>query len=141
MIKKLSAIFVLLLALVLQLWFVPGGMRGDFVLATLIAFSFLFDLPELSVAILFSVFVLNPFAWPSIDMALLVLLPLMTYVMRRWFSLDIWTGGAVAIALGIFFYYLLVIPGPMFHAFGSLLLDMIAGVAFGEIVLYGMVFE
>ena len=41
--KHLSAILVFILAVMLQLWFAPAGMRGDFVLATLVVFAFLFE--------------------------------------------------------------------------------------------------
>lgn len=136
--KYLSALLALLFAFVLQLWFVPGGMRGDFILATLIAFSFLFDLAELSVALLLALFIVNPFPWPSIDMALFILLPLATYFARRWFSLDMWIGGAAAIALGIFLFYIILVPGPLIHWFGFFVLDVLVCVAFGELLLYGM---
>ena len=139
MIKYLSATLVLALAIVLQLWFTPAGIRGDFVLAMLIIFSFLFEFPELLVFVLLAVLVIDPFPWFNLEVVLFVLIPFATYGLRRWFALEAWIGGAVSIALGIFLFYLIIAPSEMFSAFGFLLLDIAACVAFGELMLSGMV--
>lgn len=136
--KYLLAIFVFILAVMLQLWFASGGMRGDFVLAALIVFAFLFEFWELVAFILFGIFLLN--LWPSFNLAMLMfaLVPLAIYVLRRRFSLDLWLGVAASIAGGIIVFYAVTAPLAAFSAAGPLILDLIACVLFGELVLCGM---
>lgn len=136
--KYLSALLVFLLAVMLQLWFAPSGMRGDFVLATLIVFSFVFELWELVIFALLAVFLMNTAFIPDLAMLTLFLVPLATSVLRRRFSLDPWLGAPAAIACGIITFYAVTAPGAALHAIGFLLVDMLVCVLFGELVLCGM---
>ena len=136
--KYLSAFFVFTLAVMLQLWFAPAGMRGDFVLAALVVFSFLFEFWELTAFILLGIFLLNS---PSIftSAALMVILvPLAVYFMRRRFPLDPWFGVAAGIVGGIAVFYAVTAPIAALHAIGFLLIDMLMCVLFGELVFCGM---
>lgn len=136
--KHLSAILVFALAIMLQLWFSPGGMRGDFVLAALIVFAFLFEFWELIFFILLGIFFLNPSLGPNIGMFMLAIVPLAAYFVRRRFSLDPWLGAAAGVAIGAIVFYAVVAPMAAFHAVGFLLLDILACVLFGELMLYGI---
>lgn len=136
--KHIAAVVIFALAIVLQLWFSPGGMRGDFVLTTLIVLSFLFSFPELLVFVLLAVVVVNPFPWLSLDMTLLALIPLATHIVSRWFALDVWIGGAISIVLGILLFYLGVAPHSVLSAPGFFMLDIVVCVAFGELIFWGM---
>jgi hypothetical protein len=136
--KYLSAILVFILAVMLQLWLAPGGIHGDFVLTALIVFAFLFEFWELAAFIIFGIFLLN--LWPSFNLAMLmfVLVPLVVYVLCRRFSLDLWLGVAASIAGGIIVFYAVTAPLAAFSAAGPLILDLIACIIFGELVLCGM---
>lgn len=136
--KYLSAILVFILALMLQVWFVPGGMRGDFVLSVLIVFALLFEFWELVAFILLGTFLINSSFHLDITTLLFALVPLIVYFVRRRFSLDPWLGGAVGIACGIVFLYVVTVPTAVFHAIGFLLLDILVCIIWGGLVLYGM---
>lgn len=136
--KYLSAIFVLVLAIMLQLWFAPGGMRGDFVLAALIVFAFLFDFWELAAFDLVAVFLLNPMPAFNVDILVFSLVPLAVYFLRRRFSWDPWLGAAFGVACGILFLYTVTAPAVAFTAIGLLLSDILVCVLFSELILCGM---
>jgi hypothetical protein len=138
MIKHLSATLVLILAVMLQLWFAPAGMRGDFVLATLIVFAFLFSFWELIAFVLFGIFLLDlsPYSVPT--MLMLALVPLALYFVRRRFPLDPWSGAAAGIALGIAVFYAVTAPVAALHAAGFLALDILVCILFGVFVLWGV---
>jgi hypothetical protein len=136
--KYLSAVLVFILAVMLQLWFAPAGMRGDFVLATLIVFAFLFEFWELAVFILLGIFLLNVASYSEFAMLMLVLVPLAVYFLRRRFTLDLWLGVPAGILCGIIVFYAVIAPIAAFHAAGFLVLDILACVLFGELVLWGM---
>jgi hypothetical protein len=136
--KHFSAILVFILALMLQLWFAPAGVRGDFVLAALIVFAFLFTFWELIAFVLFGVFLLNTAFYPGLAMFFWAAIPLVVYAARRRFPFDPWFGAALGIALGIPAFYAVTAPGAAVHAIGFLLLDILACIIFGELVLCGM---
>ena len=138
MIKYLSAGLVLILAVMLQLWFAPAGIRGDFAIATLIVFSFLFEFWELVIFILRGVLFLNSSPYPDIAMVMLALIPLIIYFLRRRFPLDPWVGAGAGIVLGTIVFYAVTAPSAAFHAVGPLSIDILACVLFGELMLAGM---
>jgi len=136
--KYLSATLVLLLAVMFQLWFTPGGAHGDFVLATLIVFAFLFEFWELILFVLLGVFIMNSSVHPDTTMLMLVIIPLGAYVARRYFSLDPWLGAAAGIAVGVIIFYAVVAPIAAVHAIGLLVFDILISALFGELVLFGI---
>ncbi len=138
MIKYLSAVLIFVLAFMLQLWFAPGGMRGDFVLAALVVFAFLFDFWELVIFILLGIFLLNLPLYSKIAAVLFVAIPLAVYFMRRRFPLHQWFGVVAGIVGGIVIFYAVAAPVVAWHAAGFLLIDIFACVIFGELVLAGM---
>jgi hypothetical protein len=137
-VKYLSAILVLILGVTLQLWFVPGGMRGDFALAALIVFALIFDFWELAALDLAAVFLLNPSPAFTADIIIFALVPFAVYFLRKRFSWDPWLGAVFAVACGILFLYAAIAPTAAFHMLGYLLLDVLACVLFGELILCGM---
>jgi hypothetical protein len=136
--KHIAVILVFALALMLQLWFAPAGVRGDFVLATLIIFAFLFDIWELAAFVLFAVFLLNPFPAFHFDILIFALIPFAVYFLRQRFSWDPWFGGAFGIICGISLLSIAIAPIVAFHTLGYLLLDVLACILFGELILCGM---
>jgi hypothetical protein len=138
MIKHLSAILVFVLAVMLQLWFAPGGMHGDFVLAALVVLAFLFEFWELVIFILFGMFLLDSSLYPDITMFMFALVPIAVYFMRRRFSFDPWLGAPALIVLGIIVFYTVVAPLAAFRAAGFLALDILACAIFGELILCGI---
>jgi hypothetical protein len=136
--KYLSATLVFLLAVMLQLWFAPGGMRGDFVLAVLIVFSFVFEFWELLIFVLLAAFLMNAAFHPDLAVLMLVLVPLAVFAVRRRFSLDPWLGIPAVIAVGIVLFYAVTAPVAALHAIGFLLIDILICILFGELVLVGM---
>jgi hypothetical protein len=136
--KHLLAILVFILALMLQLWFAPAGMRGDFVLATLVVFAFLFAFWELVIFILLGIFLLNSSPYFNLAMLMLAVIPLLIYVIRRRFPLDRWFGTAFGIVVSIPIFYAVTAPVAAFHMIGFLSLDILACVIFGELLLCGM---
>ena len=137
--KYISAILVFVLALMLELWFAPGGMRGDFVLASLIVFSFIFEFWELAIFILLGIFLMDSALHPDVAMLLFAFVPIALYIIRRRFSLDPWLGVPAGIIVGIAVFYAILAPAAEFHAVGFLLIDILACILFGELVLCGMV--
>lgn len=136
--KYLSAILVFILALLLQIWFAPGGMRGDFVLAALVVFAFLFDFWELVAFILLGIFLLGSSPYPDVTAFMFVVVPLAVYFARRRFSLEPWLGAAAGIAAGVVVFYAVTAPVSAFHAAAFLSLDILACILFGELVLCGI---
>ena len=136
--KHVLAILVFALALLLQVWFAPAGMRGDFVLTVLIVFAFLFPLRELVIFILAGIFFTQASPYPDPAMFMLAIVPILVYLMRRHFPLDPWVGAAIGIAIGIPFFYAVVAPLAAFHGIFFLVFDILLCVLFGELVLWGI---
>ncbi len=122
----------------LQLWFAPGGVRGDFILAALIVFAFVFSFWELFIFALLGVFLVNSSPHLSVAMIVFFLIPLAAYFVRRRFPLNPWMGAAGAIAAGIALFYAATAPVAASGAVGFLVLDILASIFFGESVLYGL---
>lgn len=136
--KHFSAILVFILAIMLQAWFAPAGVRGDFVLATLVVIALLFTFWELAIFVLFGVFLLHASPYPDLAMLLLAGIPFAAYFIRRHFYLDPWFGAAVLIAASILLFYAVTAPLAALHAIPLLALDIVACVLFGELILYGI---
>ena len=136
--KHFLAILAFILAVMLQLWLAPAGIRGDFALAALVVCTFLFEFWELAVFILFGIFLLNSSSGLSAAMLMLAIVPLAIFAARKSLSLDPWLGAAVGIVAGIIVFYAVVAPVVAFHAAGFLALDILACVFFGELTLYGI---
>jgi hypothetical protein len=136
--KYFPAIAVLLLALMLELWFAPGGMRGDFVLATLVVFAFIFDAGALAVFSAAAAFCMDPAFRIGGTMLLFVLVPFAVFFLRRRFSIDPWFGVPIGIVLGIGVFYAIVAPVAAVYSLWPLALDTTICALFGEAVWYGM---
>ena len=98
--KFILAILLLLLACALQFWFMGAGVFINFILASLIAFAFFFDLLELLVFVLFAVLVLNWQPAASIDIVVFAVIPLAAYAFHKISGWAVWAGIPVAIVLG-----------------------------------------
>jgi hypothetical protein len=136
--KHISAIIIFLLAIMLQLWFAPAGMRGDFVLAALIVFAFLFEFWELSVFVLLGFFILNLSFYSVVAAIFFMGLPFAIYFFRKRFPMNLWLGSAVGIAGSIVVFYVVTAPFAAFQNAGFILIDILVCIVFGELVLCGM---
>lgn len=136
--KYLTAIVVFLLAVALQLWFAPGGMRGDFVLAVLIVFAFLFDAWIVAFFSVAAAFLLDPASRPGVELSMFLAVPFAIFFLRRKFFLDPWLSIPIGIVLGIGALYAVVAPAAMPHSLPRLALDAVICALFGEVVWYGM---
>ena len=113
-------------------------MRGDFVLATLIVFAFLFDFWELSVFVLAGFFILNLSFYSVVAMIFFAGLPFAIYFLRKRFPMNPWLGSAVGIAGGIVVFYIATAPFSAFQNAGYVLIDVLACIVFDELMLCGM---
>ncbi len=135
--KFLLGLLILILALLFQSFVPIAGLRGDFVLAALIAFVYLFPFWELLLFILLAVFTLNWQPRLGFDLLAFAAIPVAAYVLHLWLSWEKWIGIAVSTVGGIFAFYALIAPAAVMPNFGSLLLDAAVCVAFAEAVAWG----
>ncbi len=136
--KYCSAAAVLLLAVLLQAWFAPGGIRGDFVLAALIVFAFVFGFVGTAVFSLLAIWLVGAVLYGILPVALILAIPLGAWFLRRRFSLDPRLGVPAAIAIGIAIFYLVTAPAAALGDAGYILADIAAAMIFGELMLLGL---
>jgi hypothetical protein len=136
--KFISGLLVVTLAFLLQFWFPVGGIHGDFVLAALITFAFLFPVWEFLFFVLLAVFVMNWQPAFSTDIFAFALIPIAAFVVHRWLRWEPWIGAAVSTAAGVLLFYAIAAPGSFWVNISGLIADAIACVIFGEIALWGM---
>ena len=134
--KFLSGLVIVLIVLVLQFQFVAGGVRLNPALAVLIAFAFTFELFDLILIDLLAVFLIN---WrPGINPALIAfaLIPLIVFAIRKLIPTDPWLGATIAIVCGLFAWHLVVAPSFFLASFGFFVVDLIVGLAVGELSFF-----
>ena len=136
--KYCSAAAILILAVLLQAWFAPVGIRGDFVLAALIVFAFIFGIAGTAVFSLLAVWLIGAAPYGFLPAALIVAIPLVVWFVRRRFSLDSRLGVPAAIAIGIAVFYLVTAPATALQNAGYILADIAAAMIFGELMLLGL---
>lgn len=134
-VRFILGVLVLLLACGFQFWFASAGVFVNFILATLIAFAFFFDVWELVVFVLFAVFVINWQPAASIDIILFAIIPIIVHVLRRMFSFAPWIAMPVAVICATLILYIVIAPIASFHAPLLLATDL-----FGELVFSGLIF-
>jgi hypothetical protein len=115
-----------------------AGVFINLILATLIAFAFFFDFFEMSVFVLFSLFVVNWQPAFSIDMALFVVIPFAAFIFHKFFAWSAWAGIPAMIVGGFLLLYLVVAPHMIVTNFAAFVLDMIGSLLFGELVLIAL---
>ncbi|MDE2019641.1 MAG: hypothetical protein KGJ13_04850 [Patescibacteria group bacterium] len=135
--KLAIGLLVLILAFLLQAWVPIAGLRGDFVLAALIAFAFIFPFWELLLFILLAVFTLNWQPHLGFELAAFAAVPIAAFVLRLWLSWEKWIGIAVSTVGGIFIFYALITPRAIFPNLANLLLDAAICAVFAEVVVWG----
>lgn len=130
--QSILGILILLLACALQFWFASAGVFINFILATLIAFAFFFDIGELLVYVLFAVLVINWEPRVSIDIIVFGLIPIAAYAFHRVFSWSVWAAAPVAIVCGFILLYLAIAPTAFLADGRPLLEDLFGGLLFGS---------
>jgi hypothetical protein len=136
--RLIVAILILFLACGLQFLFGSVGVFINLILATLIAFAFFFDFFEMTVFILFAVFIINWQSAFSIEVALFVLVPFAAFAFHKFFAWSAWAGIPVMIVGGFFVLYLAVAPYMITAHFSEFILDVIGSLLFGELVLVAL---
>ncbi len=103
--KFLTGFLVLALAFLFQVWFpvgvAGGGIHGDFVLAVLVAFVFVFPFWEFLFFVVLAAFVMNWQPGLSADLLAFALVPLAAFVLHLWVRWEPWIGVAVSTVAGI----------------------------------------
>lgn len=135
--KLILGLLILVLALVLQLWFPIGGVHGDFVIAALIAFAFIFPFGEFAFFLILAAFVINWQPGFGPDVLAFLLVPLAAFVLHFWLRWEPWIGVAVSTAAGVLALYGIIAPSAFTANTSALIADAIACIIFGEIVLWG----
>jgi hypothetical protein len=138
MIRFLSALAILLLALTAQFILGNAGLHLNLALAVLIALAFIFDFWELALFVLLSVFLINWRPGFSGTLILFALIPMVVFALRKFYHSQPAIGAAIAILIGFLIFY--TAPNPeMFGAnFVAFLIDVAAGLLIGEAVLFAL---
>ena len=133
-IRSILAVLILLLSCALQFWFASANVFVNFILATLIVFAFYFDIWELLVFILFSIFVINWQPVVSTDIFIFGIIPVVVYAFNKVFAWTTWVAAPFAIVAGFIVLYLALAPGAFFANWELLLMDLFGGLLFGGAV-------
>ena len=138
MIRFLSILAVLLLALAAQFALASAGFHLNLALAVLIALAFISDFWEFAFFVLLSVFLLNWKPAASGTMILFALVPFAAFTFQKLVRSQAWIGNLIAIFAGFLIFY--VVPAPtMFLAnMMPFLMNVIVGLLVGEVVLFAL---
>ncbi len=126
MIRFMLALLLLALALVLQFWLASFGIFLNLAVASLIAFAFLFDLWDLVVFILATIFVINWQPVFSIEIGLVAALPLAAYALKRYSTSQAWAAVPACVAIALVVLYGSIAPGLFLSAWKIFLTDLAA---------------
>lgn len=136
--KFILAFLILVFACALQSWFASMNIFMDLILATLITFAFFFDIWELLVFILFSVFVINWQPAVSLEIVLFAIIPGIVYASHKFFALIPAVAIPIAIIIGFLVFYLVIAPTLFLADWRSFLMDVFGGLIFGELVFLAL---
>jgi hypothetical protein len=139
MLRFLSGLAVLLLALALELLFASAGWYVTLALAVLIAFASIFDFWELLLFDLFAVLAINWQPAPSISIVAFALIPVAAYFFRITISSEPWIEVLAAIVVGFTIFYFISAPSNFLSDLPRFLLDVFVCAGAAELVLTAMV--
>lgn len=134
--RFILALLVLLLACALQFWFASVGVFINFILAALIVFAFFFDIWELLIFILFSIFVVNWQPGVSLDIIVFGIIPIAAFAFHKALGWTLFAGIPVAIIVGFLALYLAVAPDAFLGNIIPFLTDIFGGLLFGGGVFF-----
>lgn len=137
-IRFILSLLILIFACALQSWFASMDVFMNFILASLIVFAFFFDVWELLVFILFSIFVINWQPAISAEIILFGLVPLAAYAFHQLFAFVLWVAVPIAIIVGFLIFYIAIAPTMFFINWMPFLTDLVGGLVFGELVLLAL---
>ena len=129
---------MLILAFFLQFLFAGVGWHLTLSLAALIAFAFILDFWELLVLDLLAVFIINWQPAPSIALLAFAVIPLGAFIFYKLTRWQGWIGALIAIALGFLIFYAIAAPAMFIQNLLLLAMDMVIGLAAGEIILFSL---
>ena len=134
---KLSAGFaILFIAFALQFWFASAGWYCSLSFAALISFAFVFGFWELLTLVLIAVFIINWQPAASAEILIFVLFPLAVHLFRNVLPWQVWLENLLAITLGLLVLYFALAPVQFFSHWQPFLLDLVASLIFGSIILF-----
>ncbi len=136
--RFILALLILLFACALQFWFASADVFVNFILATLIAFAFFFDIWELLVFILFAIFVINWSPIISLDIIMFGLIPIAAHAFHRAFAWTLWAGVPTAVVGGFLALYITIAPRTFFASWELFLIDLFGGLVFGTLVSFAL---
>ena|ERR1700722_6458993 len=138
MLRLLSALAILLLALTVQFILANAGLHLNLALAVLIALAFIFDFWELACFVLLSVFLLNWKPAPSGTLILFTLIPLVVFALRKFYHSQPAIGTAIAIVVGFLIFYIAPAPTLFIANIIPFIIDVAIGLLLGEAVLFAL---
>ena len=112
------------------------GVRFDFVLASLVAFSFFMDAYEALCVSVVAILLVNWLPAVTLEMVLYPVASLIVVLVRRVFPLKLWLNAAVAAFLAILLFSLAVAYRAALASFPLVIMDGLAGA-----LLAGLIFQ
>lgn len=137
-IRFILAILILLLACALQFWFASAGIFVNFILASLIAFAFYFDVWDLLVLVLFAVFIVNWQPSASLDIVIFGIIPIGAHAFHAIFRWTPWVAAPAAVIVGFAVLYLAVAPGAFVSHWPAFFEDLLGGLVFGGLAFVAL---
>ena len=102
----LAAFLIVSLAIVLQLKIgLISGLYPNFALAVLIALAFFLDFSELGFLVIFGALILNWRPGLSPEILVLISLPIIVYIFRKFLPAQAWLNFTLALVLGFLVFY------------------------------------
>ena len=133
-----AGLFLLLLAIFLQLFLSSTGIALSLVLAVLIAFAFIFDFLELLLFDLIAIFLFNWQPAPSASLIAFAFIPLAAFGFRHAIRTESWVGVLAVTILGLFLFYMVSVSGHLSGHVQMFLLDLLATSAAAELTFFVM---
>jgi hypothetical protein len=134
--RFILGILILLFACALQFWFASADVFINFILAALIVFAFFFDIWELLVFVLFTIFVINWQPAASVDIFVFSIIPIAAFAFHKVFRWTPWAGIPAALAAGFFLLYMAVSPAAFLGNWELFLVDLFGGLIFGGLIFF-----
>lgn len=137
-IRFILALLILIFACALQSWLASINIFVDLILATAITFAFFFDIVELLVFILFSIFVINWQPAISAEIVLFGLIPLAAYGFHKVFAMVLWAAVPIAVIVGFLIFYIALAPTMFFVNWLTFLVDIFGALVFAGLVSFAL---
>jgi hypothetical protein len=143
MVKFFSSLLIILIASILQFIFIPNNIIINFIIATLIIFSFIFlredyGFLKLLFFVILGTFLINWYPILTFDILVYALIPIFIYLFSKKFLFQSLFCVIISLVLGFFALYLLIEPSFIVNSFNIFLLDTLISSSFGLLVFISM---